>query len=90
MTTLIKIGNSQGIRIPKALIEQAKLQDCEISLSVVENGLLLEPKRKLTKKVRTNWDSSNLQHLAKKHDKELQGLSEAFVSSDIDTKEWEW
>lgn len=90
MTTLIKIGNSQGIRIPKALIEQAKLQDCEISLSVVENGLLLKPTRKLNKKVRENWDSPNLQHLAKKHNKELQDLSEAFSSSDTDAKEWEW
>ena len=27
MTTLIKIGNSQGVRIPKAIIEQAHLID---------------------------------------------------------------
>lgn len=90
MTTLIKIGNSQGIRIPKALIEQAKLQDCEIALSVVKNGLLLEPKKKLTKKVRENWDSQDLRVLAKKHDEYLQNLSDEFDANDIDTHDWEW
>ena len=43
MTTLIRIGNSQGIRIPKAIIEQAKLSDKELDLQVVDEGLLIRP-----------------------------------------------
>ena len=36
MTMLTKIGNSQGIRIPKALIKEAQLENVEIDLEVVE------------------------------------------------------
>ena len=43
MTTLIQIGNSKGVRIPKALIEKAKLANVEIALEVVPQGLLLHP-----------------------------------------------
>lgn len=88
MKRLIKIGNSQGIRIPKNLIKEAKLQDKQIDLVVLKNGLLLQPKE--TKKIRTNWDSTNLQKLAKKHDKELKNLHSEFASSDTDISEWEW
>lgn len=43
MATLIKIGNSQGIRIPKALIEQARLADAELEFKVTDEGLLIRP-----------------------------------------------
>lgn len=39
MTTLIKIGSSQGIRIPKPLIKQAHLEGVQIDLEVVEEGV---------------------------------------------------
>ncbi len=38
---MVKIGNSQGIRIPKAFIEKAKLEDCELDLTLMEQGLLI-------------------------------------------------
>lgn len=83
MTKIIQIGNSQGIRIPKSLIEQAKLQNCDIELSVVKNGLLLSPKQN---KVRENWDSESLRILAKKES--LQNLNTSYASEDY--KEWDW
>lgn len=43
MAHLIKIGNSQGIRIPKSLIKQAHLQHTEFEILVVDNGLLITP-----------------------------------------------
>ena len=43
MATLIKIGNSQGIRIPKPLVEQAQLENRELSLEVTQEGLLIKP-----------------------------------------------
>ncbi len=51
MAHLIKIGNSQGIRIPQPLIKQANLQDQEIEIHVVDNGLLITP----IKKTRHGW-----------------------------------
>ena len=41
MVQLVKIGNSQGIRIPKPLIEQAHLEGKELDLKLVDNGLLI-------------------------------------------------
>jgi len=39
---IVKIGNSQGVRIPKPLLEQAGI-DGPIELSVVDDGILLSP-----------------------------------------------
>ncbi len=44
MTQLVRIGNSQGIRIPKPLIEQAHLEGKELKLQLVNGGLLITPK----------------------------------------------
>lgn len=52
MAHLIKIGNSQGIRIPQPLIKQANLQDKEFEIQVVDNGLLITP----IKKIRKGWE----------------------------------
>lgn len=54
MTHIIKIGNSQGIRIPKPLIEQADLAGKDLQLRVVEGGLLISP----TKPAREGWRES--------------------------------
>jgi len=43
MPHLINIGNSQGIRIPKAVINQAGLEKVELVLTVVPEGLLISP-----------------------------------------------
>lgn len=41
MAQLIRIGNSQGLRIPKLLIEQAKLEGKELTLKLLEGGGLM-------------------------------------------------
>jgi len=48
---LIKIGNSQGIRIPQPLINKAGLQDKEFEIQVVDNGLLNHPYKKNKKRL---------------------------------------
>lgn len=52
MSTLIAIGNSQGIRIPKPIIKQAHLENSELELIIVEEGLLIKPVEKIS---RENW-----------------------------------
>ncbi|NOX91310.1 MAG: AbrB/MazE/SpoVT family DNA-binding domain-containing protein [Gammaproteobacteria bacterium] len=51
MAHLVKIGNSQGIRIPKPLVEQAHLEGKELKLQLVNEGLLITPE----KKAREGW-----------------------------------
>lgn len=44
MAQLIRIGNSQGIRIPKLLLDQANFAGKELVIELVEgNGLLIRP-----------------------------------------------
>lgn len=52
MTMLIKIGNSQGVRIPKAIIKQAHLENSPLEFEVTAQGLLLKPTQK---KPREGW-----------------------------------
>ncbi|CAH1198645.1 AbrB family transcriptional regulator [Candidatus Nitrotoga sp. BS] len=54
MAHLIKIGNSQGIRIPKSLIQQAHLEGKELDIQVVNQGILVTP----SKKPRENWQKA--------------------------------
>ena len=51
MTTLIRIGNSQGIRIPKAVIKQARLENKQLEFKIIDDGLLIQP----VKKNREDW-----------------------------------
>jgi antitoxin MazE len=39
---IVRIGNSQGVRIPKSLMEDARLGG-EVDMSVVDDGLLITP-----------------------------------------------
>ena len=57
MANLVKIGNSQGIRIPKALIEQAHLEDKELKLQIVKDGLLVSPSKKTTRRLEGGYRS---------------------------------
>jgi antitoxin MazE len=43
MAHLVRIGNSQGIRIPKPFIEQAHLEGKELKFEVLKSGLLIAP-----------------------------------------------
>ena len=53
MAKIIKIGNSQGIRIPKPLIGLANLENIELDFVVLDSGLLITP----DKKARIGWEN---------------------------------
>ncbi len=59
MTHLIKIGNSQGIRIPKPLVDQAQLEGRELKLRILKDGILIQPE----KGVRAGWEKAIEQSL---------------------------
>ncbi|MBA3353659.1 MAG: AbrB/MazE/SpoVT family DNA-binding domain-containing protein, partial [Blastocatellia bacterium] len=50
---IIRIGNSQGIRIPKTLLEDGKLSG-EVELELHEDGILIRS----LQKPRANWDAA--------------------------------
>lgn len=86
MTMLTKIGNSQGIRIPKPIIKQANLENTEIEFEVVKEGLLLKPVKKV---VRENWEEDIKDTLSKNRDKKDNGVLKDFLN-DSDLDDWEW
>ena len=86
MAILTKIGNSQGIRIPKPIIKQANLENTEIEFEVVKDGLLLKP---IKKSVRKNWEYSIKKTLSKNKDNKDEAVLNDFLNDD-DLDEWEW
>ena len=78
MAQLIQIGNSKGIRIPKALIEQAALENKELELKLVKEGLLI----KTVSQARQGWQEAISAAL-----KENQDLKdEAWLETDLDAE----
>lgn len=80
-TQIIKIGNSKGIRIPKALIEQSNL-DGEVELIVVDEGLLI----KSSDKPRTNWEKA-FKEMSENDEDELI-IKDS--SNNFEKENWQW
>ena len=81
-TRLIKIGNSQGLRIPKVVLEQLNLSD-EVELEVQENQLVIRP---LIGR-RVQWEE---QFRAMAAHEDAQLLDESPSLTTWDEEEWEW
>jgi len=52
MAKIIKIGNSQGVRIPKPIISLANLENQELEFVVIDGGLLITTKNQ----ARIGWE----------------------------------
>ena len=60
MAKIIKIGNSQGIRIPKPIIALANLEDIELDFVVLDSGLLITPDKKARVGLKNNSNQDEL------------------------------
>lgn len=82
-TNVVRIGNSRGIRIPKKLLEQCRLEG-EVELEVVNNQLLVRP----VATPRSGW-SDAFRRMHEKGDDTL--LDEERLSpTEWEKTEWEW
>ncbi len=86
MTTLTPIGNSQGIRIPKPLIKQAKLENSDLELIVIDKGLLIKP---INQTPRKQWSENIQQVLAEYENQKDEALLSDFLD-DSDLEAWQW
>ena len=82
-TTLIQIGNSRGIRIPKAFLEHCQLHD-EVELEMDDDHLLIRP----AAQPRSGWDTAFRQMHERKDDALVD--EDALTATEWDTTEWEW
>lgn len=81
VTEIVNIGNSKGLRIPKAIREQVGLEG-KVTLSVKDDALVVRPKRKL----REGWDSAFKRGSLR--DEPL--LLPDDLKNEFDEKEWTW
>ena len=82
-TRIIKIGNSQGIRIPKLLLDQTSLGE-EVELELQQNQIVIRP----AYRARYNWEDEFMAMAEQGDDKLLDG--DVLVPAIWDEEEWEW
>ena len=80
---IIPIGNSQGIRIPKVLLEQTRLGK-EVELEVMDQKIVIRP----VTHPRQGWDQK-FKHPAEKNEDRLI-LEDTLIENQFDRDEWEW
>jgi antitoxin MazE len=81
--SIVRIGNSQGIRIPKVVLEQTHLHG-EVDLEVKDEKIIISP----VKKPRQDWDRQ-FKLMAERGDDKLLD-SEVVSLTSFDEEEWEW
>ena len=80
-TRLVRIGNSRGVRLPKAIIAQAGLTD-EIELGVRDGAVVIAR----AASARSGWADAARQM----HQPEENRLLDATTPTRFDDKEWQW
>ena len=80
-TKIVRIGNSQGIRIPKSLLDQCRL-DGPLEIEVQGNQLVV----RAASRPRQDWDEAFRAMHAHQDDR----LLDSETSSQWDEDEWVW
>jgi len=80
---IIKIGNSQGIRIPKPLLEQIGIGE-DVELEVEDNRIVIQP----VLNPRENWEEAFKRMAANGDDALL--LDDNDLAHSWDEEEWQW
>ena len=83
-TKIIRIGNSQGVRIPKPLIEESGITE-EIEMILRDNEIVLRS----AKTIRKDWEAS-FEKMAEQGDDALLDQEDIEKPSDWDEAEWTW
>lgn len=77
--SIVPIGNSKGIRIPKAILAQCNIRRSVI-LKIEKNKIVIIPEHK---KIRDNWNKIFESMAENKHDKLL-------IDDKLDLNIWDW
>ena len=81
--SIVRIGNSRGIRIPQSLLEQCRLGS-SVELEVQDGQLVVRP----ADRPRAGWDDAFCA-MAEQGDDALLD-QESLPGTEWDAKEWEW
>ena len=80
---VIKIGNSQGLRIPKPILEQTGIMD-DVEIEVEKNQIIIRP----VKNAREGWDNT-FKVMGEKGDDEPI-IDDENISHSWDEEESQW
>ena len=80
---IVRIGNSRGVRLPKAILEQCHLEDT-VELEVKDNHLVIRP----VQAPRSNWEQAFADMAQKGDDMLLDQGAEPLT--EWDKREWQW
>jgi len=83
-TKIIRIGNSQGVRIPKPLIEESGITE-EIEMILRDNEIVLRS----AETTRKNWEEA-FGKMAEQDDDTLLDQNEIEKPSEWDEAKWTW
>ena len=78
---IIKIGNSQGVRLPKTLLAISGIQST-VEIRVIDGAIVIRPDQA----PRSGWDAS-FQAMASSND---DLLLDANTPTEWDSEDWEW
>ena len=81
-TRLVKIGNSQGIRIPKLVLDQLNLS-VDVELEVQDDHLIVRP----SSRPRTDW-ADQFRQMAERGDDRLLDADDTLT--EWEATEWQW
>jgi antitoxin MazE len=81
-TRLVKIGNSQGIRIPKLVLDQLNLS-ADVELEVQDDQLIVRP----GSRPRADW-ADQFRQMAEQGDDQL--LDPEVTLTEWEASEWQW
>ena len=79
---VIKIGNSQGLRIPKPILDQTGILD-DVEIEVEKNQIIIRP----VKNAREGWDTA-FKIMGETGDDE--SIIDENMSHSWDEEEWQW
>jgi antitoxin MazE len=78
---LIQIGNSRGVRLPKPLLIEARLDE-EVDIQVRDGSIIISS----LKPPRTGWEES----ARRIHDRKGDTLMDPPSQTHFEQSEWEW
>lgn len=80
---IVRIGNSQGVRIPKIMLTDSRLEE-DVELEICDEGILIRP----AKNPRQNWDAA-FRSMAEEDADEML-IEDGEAPTAFEKEEWRW
>lgn len=80
---IVRIGNSQGVRIPKIMLNDSRLDE-DVELEICDEGILIRP----AKNPRQNWEAA-FREMADDDADELL-IDEQDAPTGFEKESWRW